>query len=172
MSRSRWPSSMQGAKPAGAGEKRNRSEPAGRPGLFPAPTPRRGILSVRAGGILAFALGVAALLFSVFMSIPLVLTDHGSIALLSVLFGYLAFAYGVYYRFVGFRKRFLQAHPGETLTKVGSLDRPDIIISPTFFLIGDRLIEDDFGPWAAGAAMVAVAVVLMVFYWFLLTVVG
>lgn len=125
----------------------------------------RGILSLRAKGILFFALGIMALFFGFIFSMVFLIIDHGTAAFLSMFLGYLAFASGVYYRFIGFKKRYVARYGAGSAREVPSLDRPDVIISPMFFLYGEKLIADDYGKFAAGVILVVVAVLLMLFYW-------
>jgi len=85
----------------------------------------------------------------------------------SIGLGYSAFAYGVYYRFVGFKKRFVEEMRREGRSEFSTLDRPDVIISPVFFLYGENLLRDDYGKFAVAVIMTAVTIVLAIFYWLL-----
>lgn len=130
------------------------------------PPERKGLLSLRAKGLVIFALGIMMLFFSFVFSIVLVILDNLDLALMAILIGFAAFSYGVYYRFVGFRRAFVRRY-GQTLNRLKTLDRPDIVISPMFLIAGDDLVRDDFGKWAAGLIIIVTGAVLALFYWLL-----
>jgi hypothetical protein len=128
---------------------------------------KRGILTIRAKGILAYALGIMVLFFGFIASIPLFLTNNGSWALIAIVAAYLVFALAVYYRFVGFKKNFRRMMAQTTTPRTDSMDRPDIILSPTFMLAGDKLLDDDYGKFASVAILGIVGLLLAAFYWLL-----
>lgn len=134
--------------------------------------PGRPILSRRAKGVTIFALGIAAFFFGFIFSIVFMILDSGGYMLASIGLGYAALAYGVYYRFVGFKKRFAEEMKNAGKSELSTLDRPDVIISPMFFLYGENLLRDDYGKFAALSIMTIVTLVLAIFYWLLLSLIG
>jgi len=131
--------------------------------------PRNPVLSRRALGVTIFALGIIAFIFGFIFSIVFLMLESGAYMLLSIGLGYGALAYGVYYRFVGFRRRFVREMRKAGRSELSALDRPDVIISPLFFLYGENLQRDDYGKFAAIAIMTAVTIILAVFYWLLVS---
>jgi len=132
----------------------------------------RPILSTRAKGITIFALGIAAFIFGFVFSIVFLILGSDGYMLASIGLGYAALAYGVYYRFVGFKRRFAEEMKRMGRSELSTLNRPDVIISPMFFLYGENLLRDDYGKFAAMSIMTLVTVVLAVFYWLMFLIIG
>ncbi|MBE0519397.1 MAG: hypothetical protein IH630_09295 [Thermoplasmata archaeon] len=124
------------------------------------------LMQNRAIGIVAFALGIAALLVGFFLSIIAMIMDSETMSVVFVLLGFFAFSWGMYYRFVGFKKRYRKTY-GSDPRMLTTMDRPDIILSPMFMLAGDDLIRDDFGKWAAAVGIIVTGIFVVLGYWFL-----
>jgi hypothetical protein len=132
----------------------------------------RPILSTRAKGITIFALGIAAFIFGFVFSIVFLILGNDGYMLASIGLGYGALAYGVYYRFVGFKRRFAEEMKRMGRSELSTLNRPDVIISPMFFLYGENLLRDDYGKFAAVSIMTLVTVTLAIFYWLMFSIIG